>query len=60
MDQNLRSLQNLDEMAITLKADHVSTHIPKAFDLKKRILSIGQWVDVKDTADTWVEYCNAA
>jgi hypothetical protein len=54
MEQSLKTMNCLQQMHSELNTDHVPHSIPKAFDLKKRILTVGMWVDVKDTTDNWV------
>lgn len=54
MNQNIQTIDQLMEANTEIKPDQISSN-PLAFDLKKRYLKLGQWVDVKDTVNQWVK-----
>lgn len=53
INQNLETLTQFKDTAIELKPDQTTVN-PSAFDLNKRVLKLGQWIDVKDTVNQWV------
>lgn len=53
LNQNLMTLSQFRDTAIELKPDQLSIS-NSAYDLNKRVLKLGQWIDVKDTVNQWV------
>ena len=57
MGQNLSTLDMLREAGVQVSGEKLR-HQPRTqevFDFSNRKLKIGQWVDVKDTIDQWLE-----
>jgi hypothetical protein len=56
MHQNLLSLKNIQICQNEFDNEHISKNmVINGFDLSKNKYEIGQWVDVKDTIDQWLE-----
>ena len=53
--QNLLTMKMLKETFNPLSEATLKKITPKGFDFSKRRIEIGQWVDVKDTIDMWLE-----
>jgi hypothetical protein len=50
-----QNLQTLDSLLNILNNSPSEGEIPTGFDISRRQLHRGQWVDVKDTVDQWLE-----
>jgi hypothetical protein len=55
MHQNLSSMQNIINCKNKFDENVVISRTINSFDLTKNKYEIGQWVDVKDTIDQWLE-----
>lgn len=53
MNQNIQTLNQLMEANVDVRQDTLTSNLA-AFDLNKRELKHGQWIDVKDTVNQWV------
>ena len=55
MHQNLSTMNNIINCRNKFDENVVNTRTISSFDLTKNKYEIGQWVDVKDTIDQWLE-----
>jgi hypothetical protein len=55
MHQNLSSMQNILNCKTKFDDNVILTKTISSYDFTKSKYEVGQWVDVKDTIDQWLE-----